>query len=385
MDYMNELFKRYLADQCTPEEVRILLRYFELEEHSKKLEQLVKDEFSREEDNMIYLSGKRKATLESVEQALMEAIASEPIESRSRLLYRFVSIAALIIAVLGFVFFIYRHSQPAKSDKIFTASTNNDIEPGTNRAILLLDNGKTIALDESKQEIKTDTNGIKYSDGGSIIENKAVRFVALTIPRKGKYITVLPDGTKVWLNSASSLRYPTQFTANQRIVELDGEGYFEVAHDRSKPFIVTSKGQQVKVLGTRFNISSYDNEPGTLTTLVQGSIELSSNSVKTKVILKPGQQALLTDSGLEIHPVQTATFTSWTENEFSFKGAPLSKVMRQLERWYDIDVEYSSIPQNITVTASLDRNKKLSAILLILERTADVRFVLKGRRLSILK
>lgn len=293
--------------------------------------------------------------------------------------------AAAILFIISISVLLYRYyvSDPVISnDEVFTA-ISTDILPGIDQATLTFDDGKVITLLGGKKAIKTDKNGTSYLDGTSISSNK-VQFATLSTPRKGQYKTILPDGTKVWLNAESSLKYPTQFTSSERYVELQGEGYFEVAHDQAKPFIVASIGQRVKVLGTKFNINSYSNEPSTMTTLVSGSVELNTMSNSTPVKLKPGQQGRLENSAFEVKKVDTESFIAWTQNEFQFNGTSLREVLRQLERWYDIEVDYNHIPNDIKIQATISRDKKLSTVLYSLEKISNLKFQLnKGRRLQI--
>ncbi|MCL1666550.1 DUF4974 domain-containing protein [Elizabethkingia ursingii] len=212
-----------------------------------------------------------------------------------------------------------------------------------------------------------------------------VQFATLSTPRRGQYKVTLSDGTKVWLNAESSLKYPAKFAGSERYVELQGEGYFEVANNIAKPFIVASNGQQVKVLGTKFNINSYANEPTIRTTLLSGQVELLSSRNKATVVLNPGQQAKLVRDGFEVRSVETDAFIAWTANEFRFKGASLQDVFRQVERWYDVEVDYSNIPA-IKVNGTISREKKLSSVLYALEKITDLQFNLsKGRRIQIKK
>lgn len=294
--------------------------------------------------------------------------------------------AAAILFTISISVWLYKFYQ---SDKILptevaTTTLSGDILPGSDKATLTFEDGKVLSLVGDKKAIKVDEQGTSYMDGTSISANK-VQFATLTTPRKGQYRITLPDGTKVWLNAESSLRYPTKFTDKDRYVELQGEGFFDVAHDQAKPFIVASGGQQVKVLGTKFNINSYSNEPAVRTTLVSGRVELLSCRDKANVILVPGQQAKLVNDGFAINSVDTEPFTAWTSNEFQFKGAALQEVLRQIERWYDVDVDYNNIP-NIKVNGTISREKKLTSVLYALEKITDLQINLSnGRRIEIQK
>ena len=289
--------------------------------------------------------------------------------------------AAAIIFTVSLSIFLYRYFQSPQSVQDRAVVMTADIDPGKEQATLSFEDGKSVELKGTP--IKTDRNGTFYSDGTSIAEN-TVQSATLSTPRKGQYKMTLPDGTKVWLNAESSLKFPTQFTGSRREVELNGEGYFEVAHNAKKPFIVSARGQKVKVLGTKFNINSYENETAILTTLVSGSVELTNSQNSTPVLLKPGQQGTLfsLSSLFFVDDVDTEVFTAWTSNDFRFSGTPLKEVFKQLERWYDIEVDYSKVP-NSKVHGTISREKKLKSVLYALEQTTDLRFKVTGRRIDI--
>lgn len=289
------------------------------------------------------------------------------------------AVAVLLVFFVSIYFYKYFIAENVQ-DAIVIAAT--DIEPGKDQAMLTFSDGKVVQLEG--KSLTTDKNGVSLVDG-QIISDGQLKYATLSTPRKGQYKTVLSDGTIVWLNAESKLKYPTQFTEEERFVELEGEGYFEVAHDKSKPFIVASHGQRVKVLGTTFNINSYANEPSVLTTLVSGSIELKDIQSNRSVKLKPGQQGKLSNSGIEVYSVDTESFKAWTSGDFQFNGIPLKEVFRQLERWYDIDVDYSEVPDAI-VHGTINRKKTLSSVLFALEQITNLEFnVEKGRRLKIIR
>ncbi|OPC69916.1 hypothetical protein BAZ12_08830 [Elizabethkingia miricola] len=292
--------------------------------------------------------------------------------------------AVAVIFAFGMVAAIhyYFKSKDELQDNILI--TTADVSPGKDQATLTFQDGKTVDL--KGKPIRTDVNGTFYTDGTSIAAN-TVQYATLSTPRKGQYKMTLADGTKIWLNAESSLKFPTQFTGNVRLVELIGEGYFEVAHDKSKPFFVSSRGQQVKVLGTKFNINAYENEPAILTTLVSGSVEVSTLRKDMPTKLSPGQQSQLNSLSplFLVIDVDTEPFTAWTRNDFQFDGTPLKEVFKQLERWYDIDVDYSKMP-NIKVHGTISRDKKLSTVIYALEQITNLQFDVKnGRRVVIIQ
>lgn len=289
--------------------------------------------------------------------------------------------AAAVLLFFSLTLLLYRYYQSRNTPDETVKMATADIDPGKDQATLTFGDGKTINLDG--KSVKTNSDGITMLDDKAIVESSA-QFAVLSTPRKGQYKIVLSDGTRVWLNAESRLKYPTRFTGRERLVELEGEGYFEVLHDKKKPFIVSSRGQRVKVLGTKFNISSYENEAAMLTTLVSGSVELTNSQNSTPVLLKPGQQGKLLSlsSIFFVENVDTEVFTAWTSNDFHFDGTPLKEVFKQLERWYDIDVDYKKVP-NVKVHGTISREKKLSTVLYTLGQITDLQFKLTGRRIEV--
>ncbi len=261
------------------------------------------------------------------------------------------------------------------------------IRPGGNRATLTLADGRMIDLSEEHSGIIV-ADQVTYLDGTRLIENEGFlqshrsTFNSISTPKGGTYRIMLPDGTSVWLNSASTLKYPSRFTADDRIVELAGEGYFSVAADKNKPFKVISKGQHVEVLGTVFNISAYADDTAIKTTLVEGSVRLVGDSAHVTV-LRSGEQAVFTKNGFDVQQVDTAEFTAWKDGYFYFNDADIYTVMKQFERWYDIEVRYEINSRSDLFVGKIPRDVDLAAALNILKSTG-VNVELDGRMLVIL-
>ena len=379
MAYIHDIFNRYLSNSCTEEELSILLRYFELDEYSDELRSLVEQELLNLESNRI-LSEPLAQMVERNRSMLMDSIKTSDKRQKIRRLLVAASVAASILLVTMLTL-LYVNNKPIEKIEI---AKQEDIDPGTNRAILTLENGQSVELNESKTGIAIGNGEIAYTDGTAILQPTAVQYATLTIPRKGQYSLVLPDGTKVWLNAESSIRYPTAFTTEERVVELKGEAYFEVVRNEKQPFIVQTETQRLKVLGTTFNVHAYPNESKVVTTLVSGRVELNGIREHVSQILKPEQQAILGQSGYQISTVDVAPYIAWKDGEFRFKATPLPEVVRQIERWYDLDVDYTRVPDNIKIHALIKRDKKLSSVLYALEKITNVKFEMKGRRLQLM-
>ena len=380
MAYIHDIFKRFLDNEYTQEELSILLRHFELNEYTEDLHRLVEKEFSKPvPENEISIDAVHLATSKRLEilRAIENQYNNKKIVTRR---IKLVSIAASILLVCSFTFVIQR----IKSGFPSTNSVLTDIEPGTNRATLILENGQSIALKEENTGISMQNDKITYTDGTQIVDDAESKFVRLVTPRKGMYKLILPDGSLVWLNAASSLRYPTAFGGTKREVELQGEAYFEVVSNTAKPFIVKTDKQQLQVLGTVFNVNAYANEPDVTTTLVSGKVALKTVDSGASTILNPDEQASLGSAGYRVKQVNSEAYTAWTSGEFRFVATPLPEVIRQIERWYDLDVDYNRIPENVKIHASIRNDKKLSSVLYVLERMANIKLKIEGRRLQVM-
>ncbi len=285
-----------------------------------------------------------------------------------------------------------------KEDRKPLASRPADLMPGGNKAILMLANGSKIVLDNAKhgkiaeqQNVsisKTQSGQIVYSNNGNApatdqIASAAIVFNSIITPRGGQYEVVLPDGTKVWLNAASSLKYPTVFSGADRRVELTGEAYFEVAKNAGKPFFVKSATQTVEVLGTHFNVNSYYDEKAVRTTLLEGSVKVNSSAGKLLAKLTPGEQAVNSAVAINvIHDADVDEAVAWKNGKFMFHDADLQTIMRQLSRWYDVDVEYQGQVPVKHYLGRISRNVPVSQVFLIL-KTSGLNFTINGRKIIV--
>jgi ferric-dicitrate binding protein FerR (iron transport regulator) len=264
--------------------------------------------------------------------------------------------------------------------------------PGRNTAVLTLGNGQKILLDSAGAgELavegntmlrKLDSGSLSYSVGAGKKEEDVV-YNMLTTPRSGQYQLILPDGSHVWLNNVSSIRYPTSFRGSNRTVELIGEGYFEIASHPAQPFIVKVNGQEVEVLGTSFNIMAYPDEPAVQTTLLTGEVKVEAGS--TSVQLHPDEQAQWSGAGhiKVLTHVPSQEIVSWKNGFFYFGRASLKEVMRQLARWYDVEVRYEGAVPDIEFGGKIDRSLSLDDLLKFLNKN-QVHFRLEGRVLIVL-
>ena len=295
--------------------------------------------------------------------------------------------AVLMFLSIGLIWW-YQRSETSLPQQQASTQYNDDVMPGGNRATITLADGRTIDLDSAASGLLAQEQGAKITktDDGTIVydEQQGASNTALntiSTPRGGQYKVVLPDGSAVWLNAASSLRYPTKFASNERKVELMGEAYFDVSHDAKKPFLVKSGEQTVQVLGTQFNINTYQGNV-IYTTLVTGSVRINEEASGKSVTIKPNQQVTYNGRSLDVQPVSVDQYVAWRDGDFRFRETPLIDVLQQLERWYDVEVDYNNVP-DAHINGVLSRNRKLSTILLSIEKTTGVKFKIEGRRLSI--
>ena len=309
---------------------------------------------------------------------------------RRKSIGRWISIAAAIMVIASAAVYFSIKKTPTVESQI--AKVENDVRPGTDRAVLILAGGEKIMLSDAQNGIlkneantvvtKTADGHVVYSSTGDNVD-EPVLLNTMSVPRGGQYHLTLNDGTQVWLNSNSSITFPTRFAGNERRVEVRGEAYFEVAHQVERPFRVLSKGQVIEVLGTHFNLNAYDDEPAFKTTLLQGSVKVTANG-KTEV-LKPGEQAVLKDKDLALSIPDLEEVMAWHEGDFVFKKQTVEEIMRKVSRWYDIDVDYEHYsPDNQTFTGVLSRTKNLSSVIQMMKSsTSKLKFHIDGKRLVI--
>lgn len=283
--------------------------------------------------------------------------------------------AAMLIAVIAATY-IFFGGQSNQKPTIVNLKAE-DVAPGGNRARLTLADGRTIDLSATYDGIVIDNENIAYNDGSSlaVISNDEERggeisHLTLTTPRGGTYQLTLSDGSKVWLNAASTLTYPSRFNDDERVVELVGEGYFEIEKDTERPFKVHSAGQEVEVLGTEFNVSAYPDESEIKTTLIGGSVKVSNLNAQRSKLLAPSEQAVVSGSDMRIATVNTDVFTAWKEGFFYFDRLPTRAALVQLARWYDLELVFEGKLATVNMFAyNIERDKPLSAVLKSLEKS----------------
>ena len=274
-----------------------------------------------------------------------------------------------------------------KNDRQAIVSISEVIKPGEHKAVLITGGGERITLSDSTLSPIQEQNGMIVNvmnnkvfytlPEDSLCTQESPIFNTLQIPRGGEYFLTLADGTEVWLNAETEIRYPVQFTGNKRVVYLDGEAYFTVAPDKKKPFTVVSTHASVSVLGTQFNFRAYPDEQDVQTTLVSGSVIMQSEKYKQQIKLVPGEQGVLEkrSANLTKQEVNTYLYTAWKDGRFAFRDARLEDLFNILARWYDLSIFYQSPEaKDIRFTGDLNKTDDFKSILKIIEQNERVTF-----------
>ncbi len=387
-----QIIKKYAEGEASKEEIDFLnLYYKEFEKYPEILSQKTAVE--------------KLALKAEMETQIMDRILFQNKKKKGKIVflpaskgwYKVAAVASVILlASIGFYFI-----KPAPSKQIAQKSfaknpVNDDIAPGGNKAILTLADGSRIILDSANNGTLSQQGTIKIiklKDGElayakSAGENKGeILYNTISTPKGGQYQLILADGSRVWLNAASSLRFPTTFSGNERKVDLTGEGYFEVAKNKDKPFKVSANNTIVEVLGTHFNINAYNDEPFVKTTLLEGMVKVSAPLLtgnSSPKFLHPGQQAGISKNG-EITLTENADMeeaVAWKNGLFQFKSSDIKTVLRQIARWYDVDVEYVG-EVNLHFTGQLTRNENVSKVFKELALTGEVHFKIDGKKIIV--
>jgi transmembrane sensor len=394
-----EITDKYLNNTASEEEVEVVEAYYQLfstePEVLEKIAELGLDPLEKK------MRAKISERIKELERVNLPGTRSY------QLWYRLVSAAVVLISLsVGFYFYVNRSSQYSAMN----ITAENDIKPGKNSAVLTLANGKQISLtdaidgkiaDEKGTAItKTKSGQLIYDISASQGYKPEVSFNMLTTPKGGQFQVQLPDGTIVWLNAASVIKFPTTFYGMlERKVVLSGEAYFEVAKvavkgadgkQVSMPFIVETEKQRVEVLGTHFNINAYHDEGSENTTLLEGSVRVAMLNLKgeksAQVVLKPNQQSVLTRSGIRVDRVEPEQAIAWKSGLFMFEGESLEYIMKKIARWYDVDIHFENeeLKQKI-YSGSFSRFTNVSQVLQKIELTHTARFTVKGRKITLYK
>lgn len=391
------LLEKFLAEELNPDELASFLISAKDAANHKMLYDAVGEKLT----GKVYTGLSDKTDMDKMFQQMLAkvekhsgedaAIVEMPVRKRFFILSRIAAASAILIILLGNLYFLL----PGKKELQIANTTveqrfKNDVNPGHQGAILTLSNGQQVILDSTNNgaianqgnaNIAKENNQLIYSKESITSE---VVYNTMTTPRGRQYSLVLSDGTKVWLNAASSITYPTVFMNGERKVSIKGEAYFEVAHNATMPFVVENGSTSVRVLGTHFNVNSYEDENSINITLLEGSVNVLNNSVNR--IIKPAEQAQVMQNGnIQVtNKIDLEEVMAWKNERFVFESAPIKAIMRQVARWYNVDVVYKSdIPYFFV--ADMSRNLPVSELLKLLELTGGVHFKIEGNTITVMK
>lgn len=389
--YIARLLQKRSQNQLTEDEQVVVDEWIAERPENASLVADLSDNEKLVSELTAYQNPARKDILNRVKAGLETGPATRPVKKIR--LWQSISVAAAVVVVSFMISFLYTKF----NTNTFSFNASGDILPGRTAATLTLASGEVIRLTNK------DDNTVFSGDEGDRLQINKGKLIYLvdqdndiseTATGKQNVLNtgngqtfgvVLPDGTKVWLNSGSRLQYPASFKGSkERMVSLVGEAYFEVAKDRAHPFVLNSRGQEIIVLGTHFNLNAYANEGMSTTSLFEGSVMLKANL--TEKILKPGEEALNDHNSLSIRKAKIENVLDWRSDEFNFDNVKFKTALRKLERWYDIEFVYDEeISDDMLAGGWISKNNKLSTVLALIERSGQVSFRVEGKRVFVKK
>lgn len=386
-----EVFQRYLNNQCSKQEVRLLLKRFSSCDNEAALRELIAEQlknYALAADQQLH---QPKKPFDAAFNELLNKISAEETTRRASshgpLIVKLTAVVMVALLLLGGSYF-YR--KPVRNQQSAQVTKKSTISPGGNKAVLTLQDGATIVLNDAEngtlarqgnsRVVKLANGQIAY-DAASGPADK-VYYNTMTTPRGGQYRLTLPDGSQVWLNAASSISYPTAFVGKERRVTITGEAYFEVAKDKNKPFRVVAGDQSIEVLGTHFNVMAYADEASIKTTLLEGAVKISAHDQVR--LLKPGDQAVVAGkSSISIQPAPIEEVMAWKNGYFKFNRVDIKHIMRQIARWYDVEVVYQGDMPDDEFVGKIGRSENIAQILHVLE-LEHVHFKIEGKKITVL-
>lgn len=393
---LQQLLARYFDNTINKEDCEEILKYLD-DGHSSSISAAIDQVLEKDRPTITFDPQRQENSYTRLITDIRERQADiqEPPLSPTRYFKLWLRIAAMLAIVFSLAFLLHLNS--SENDRRSAIAEKNDdiLLPDQNQALLTLADGRTITLTDTSNHILAFESGLsirREKDGSIVFDIKQTdaphdgsKYNTLSTPKGYTCQILLPDGTKVWLNTASSIHYPVVFGTNERKISLTGEAYFEVAHDVSRPFKVEAKGSVIKVLGTHFNVSAFEDEAEVTTTLLEGSVNVSKSN--RHVVLEPGEQAVVDETTGKISQSQVdiSAVTAWKNGYFRFDNEPIKSIMSKISRWYDIDtVEYKG-QFNDRFTGTFQRSKGVSVLFSHLEKLASYAIEIKERRVIITK
>lgn len=385
------LFDQYVQGRCTPDEKRELSALALAMKYDSDVKELLNEYWNKVSAELVMPEGKSDSILKSV-----LGNETKVVPSAHRIHFRrsrWWAAAAIFILFVTGSYFLFFNNKSGKQEEIVITEPGKDVKaPAVNRAMITLGDGRTVYLDSvnnGQLAVQGNVKLVKLANGqiayqtanGEII--KELQYNTLSNPRGSKVIDMtLADGSRVWLNAGSSVTYPVAFIGNERKIKITGEAYFEVTHNSSMPFKVSKDETEVTVLGTHFNVNAYEDEDDIKVTLLEGSVKVSNGS--TNSLLKPGQQAQVGNEIKVSSNVNLDEVMAWKNGLFQFGEASIEEVMRQVSRWYDVEVVYESKPTE-HFRGEMSRDVEASKVLKMLESTEAVHFRIEGKKVYVIK
>ena len=399
-DSLHQLFKKYLDNQCSPREVNILLGHFKTGKDETLLKALIRQEFENNNPDVVINASSLQSMLDETYQNIRQQIQKEQkyktgvVGLIRKQWLQYAAAAAVLTTVLLSAYYIFSNRSSGSGIAVNNKKqpqVQDVAPPSATTAVLTLDNGTKIVLDSAHNgslAMQGDVKVIKLADGeisyNGAANSNEVRYNTLTVPRGSQVVSLtLTDGTRVWMNAESSLRYPTAFVGKERTVEITGEAYFEVSHSRM-PFKVKDGDAAVEVLGTHFNINAYEDENKTRVTLLEGSVKVKNGN--EFITIKPNEQAEINKQGrIDLNKnVDVEEVIAWKNGLFVFNSTDLGTIMRQIGRWYDVGVQYSgSAPEEKHYSGYVPRLVNLSRVLHMMESAGGVEFAIDGKKIMV--
>jgi len=398
-----DLFEKLAQNSCSPDEVDKLVHLVASENQKEDVAQIIEQELRRP-----LASGQPDiATKEKLDKILIHILAQNIGTPETKpggriLLWRSLKLASTVAALLLVSFLVYKGINRTTETLKAPVIAKQDVAPGGDKAVLILADGSRIVLNNAQNGTLTNqgntavmksNNQVIYDASKSSSSSNTTTPSNNTIitPRGGQYKITLPDGSKVWMNAATSMTFPTAFVGKERRIKINGEAYFEITKNANQPFIVNvNDKQEVRVLGTHFNIGAYQDEPSIKTTLLEGSVRVTptySQSVARPisfVTLIPGQQAQFKNNGeLTVSTEDTDDVTAWKDGYFRFNNTDVAMIVRQLNRWYNVDVRCETDLTGKYVSGFISRNVNISKVLEMLEYTAGIKYKIEGTNITI--
>jgi len=382
--YMQEsrisyLLQAYANDTCTAGEREELWQLLSQEANDGEVETAL--------HTLIHNTPPAHHMDDTAAEDILKAILAQSPPARQRTLrpWKWMAAAACVVGIVIAGWFFSRSGKVAVPDTAMQGT--GKIVPGSNQATLILDDGTSLNLGHADStSIAMHTAAQLLADSGKLVFNKntvpgVVHYNTIVTPAGGQYAVVLPDGSRAWLNAGSSLRFPSAFGDNKRVVEMTGEVFFDIAPGAARPFLVRVHDLEVLVLGTQFNIMAYDNEPAISATLVQGAVAVQ-RGLERKMPATGQQVVIKGNQPMEIQPADISRITAWKEGRFEFNGS-IAAIMRQIERWYDVKVLYEGNVAGQSYIGTISRSEDIGDVLKTLELTGSLHFKVVGKQIIV--